>query len=239
MKKEYTRLTTQDNLSFFATFAFVTVVIAAIVITLFVFPILVLIPIVAGSAGTPLLYLLWIKKIEDQKDKLGDSLDIEKATIRLFTTLSIKSRDLNNVIQLKIDEKTQNEGLIQFLNKSIVKLENELKKPDLPDTKKGEIEGGIARYKNELADADIKRETLDNEILRATSADSTEVMYVQAKIKVLETELASLKNSTTPDARNTIKISHLQTKIAAITEILNGPTNVASNFAVLVEEGKI
>jgi len=227
MKKEYTRLSTDYNLSTFAIAAFLTVVTAAMVITAFVFPILVLIPIVAGIVGTPLLYLLWIKKIEDQKDKLFDSIRIEEDAISQFEALSLKSMELNNQILLNLRKKEGIENHIQ------------LKKEVTPGEDEEDAQIKIERHKKGLADLVRKREDLDNEILGAPSADSPEVMYLKAKIHALTTAVEGLKKPSTETARNTIKIQHLKGQITAINAILNDPTTVASNFAELLIQGKI
>ncbi len=237
--RKYKRLTTEIDLSTLAIIALLTVVVAAIVITLFVFPVLVLIPIVAGSVGSTLLYLLWIKKIEDHRDELDVSIQIENAAISRFRTLSNELQHSNNQIQLARSEKAGHENLVTCVSESIFIAKERLKESKLHELEKTRLEAYIANQDSKLIELQNKIATLDTEISEAPSADSNEVTYLKAKLHVLTEEKKRLENSTTQKHLRNIKISNLEQQIEGINKILESPANLVSKFDKLVEEGKI
>jgi hypothetical protein len=248
MNKEYTRLTTQDNLSLFAVVAIlsvVTAVIAAIVITLFGFPMLALIAIGVGIVSAPLIYLFLIKKNEYHKDLLDHSIFIETAAIIklqglpfILSALRTKN-DLENLLELSIRNK------IEGMESDLEEFKYALKDTQLPHSKRVEIEGHITSYSERLPQYKKLYDTLTQEIAKAREmllayqADSPEVRYLRGKIIVLENEVEMLKNSPQRTFLTRIKITHLERLISSINEILKDPTTVASNFELLVKKGTI
>ena len=237
--RKYKRLTTEIDLSTLAIIALLTVVVAAIVITLFVFPVLVLIPIVAGSVGSTLLYLLWIKKIEDHRDELDVSIQIENAAILQFQRLSNDLQSLHNKIKLKRREKADVENLVKCVSKSIFIANERLKESELLEPEKTRLEAYIAEQDSKLIELQNKKATLDTEISEAPSADSNEVTYLKAKLHVLKEEVERLKKPATKPPITEIKIFNLEQQIEGINKILESPANLVSKFDKLVEEGKI
>ncbi len=204
-KEKLKNLTLKNNLFCFGIAAFVLVLIAAMLTALFIFPILAIIPVVAGALS-PLLLLLMQKTVIDKRD-LDRFIQIENKTILLFNTLN------DEIMGQELDISSPGADSASLVN-----------------TQSTDIIGG-EQNAEQIIDNQL---TQVKKRLGRISTWSPKLKYIWAKINVLITERNHLIR-TAPENRDEIFTKTIELRSLQITRILNILNNkhVDTEFGIL------